>query len=276
MTEHHRPSVRRLQRKTQQLIVLYFRANRRGVVAQFPNLSSSLVHEAQRTFRGAHRAGAEERHPPGLQKRRNLGRVEVEAVARDQQLNTCRIATANLQPVERRECLVHRQAGRHRTGRRIRAHQVDDADGCPKTIPGDGPRRVPQGDQPGVDRLNLIGGHVPGRLGRLDAIGQGIQAFAGQAQLGDTPGVGQQRRSPVETPERSVNLGGGRSSGAQRLPAWGGAVACETVGGVVQLCDQRSKIEAMHRRGSTQQGDDSTHRGNSLGREGIGVFGELG
>ena len=90
-----------------------------GVVAQLTDLRRRLVDEAQMTLGRPHRERAEERvGRPGVEHGAQRRRGEIETVAPDEQVEPGAVATANLEPIDGRERLVHGEPhGRRRPDR---------------------------------------------------------------------------------------------------------------------------------------------------------------
>ena len=76
-------------------------------------------------------------------------------MAPHQQMESCTVTTAHLEPVEGRERLMHREPDADRRRIRPETHQLDDTVGGAESIPTHGPGRILEFDERGVDRLQF-------------------------------------------------------------------------------------------------------------------------
>ncbi len=154
--EHDRGRSVRPQCEPQQLVVRDLLTQARSVVAELSDLGGGLVHEGQMSVGDADRARREQRIGAAqLHEARDRRVVEVEIVTRNEHVQSRGVATADLEPVERR------QGDRDRVERVDRAavgtttrQRLDDARGA-EAIVAHGPHRVLGCDQRRIERLDL-------------------------------------------------------------------------------------------------------------------------
>ena len=133
-------------------------AQRPGVVAQLADLGGRLVDERQAPVDRPHRARAEQRvGGPAPQQPGDGGAVDVEAVVADEHVQAGRVAAPHLEPVDGRQRLLDRRVGLGRRPARLAAGQVGDGAGGADAVLRDGPHRVLEADDRGVDRLERGG-----------------------------------------------------------------------------------------------------------------------
>ena len=129
-----------------------------GVVAELADLGGGLVDEAQAPAGDAHRAVLEQRIAVALEDRplhHRIGRRQ--PVVPHEEVQTGRVATAHLEPVERRQRLLDGQVSGDCRNRAVSAGQrLDFASRAEPVVPN-GPCRIAEVDQLGGDALVLVG-----------------------------------------------------------------------------------------------------------------------
>ncbi len=165
-----------------------------GVVPELTHLGGRLVDEAQLAEGRAHRHGGEHRvGGTGGEHREQLGTLQLQTVAADEQVQAGRIAAPDLEAVERRERRLDRPQcveGRRPWGPlalTIRGRQIGDGPGRPDPVAADGPRRVLDHDGGGVDRFELA--RREGQVPRIQLVlDRSEQPFELLGPLGDLVG----------------------------------------------------------------------------------------
>ena len=169
-------------------------SQRCGVVAQLSDLGRHLEHEAEPAIHRPDRSVREQF--VGVAPRIDLGHdgriVQVESVVADQEVKTCRIPTADLHAVERRQRLMDREDGIDRCASDVVPAEVENDLGGAETVTFDRPQRVSNPDQRRVHRFEIerVRGGAGVELGfeRVEAPSEVAQRSAndvGSAALGD-------------------------------------------------------------------------------------------
>ena len=271
MAEHQAVDVRGAQSALQQVVGADRGAQRRGVVAQLPDLGRGLVDHDQDTVTESDRSVGE-RHAGALLEGSAHGRVgRVQPVAGQLNLQPGGVAAADLEAVERRQRLV--EAERYRdpglgaaVGVEGRSEEpVDLTDGTEPVL-ADGPQRVLAGEQRGVHRFELLGGRCGLGVVELglelgeplgEAVGSRSQSVRGGTVRAEAHNTGDAAQRSVD---RRQPLGGGGQCGRSILRR-------SRVGRLEQRRDVVEDLGQLRCRGrrpigrSPDDGDDPTHLG---------------
>ena len=178
------------------------------VVTELADLGRCLVDEAEMTFGGAHGEGAEQRIvAPRRDEAGDAGVGEVETVVAHQDREAGRVAASHLEPVERAEGLLDRRADLDGRPRRAGAHKLAHLLGGREAVPLDGPQRVLQVQDRGVDLLEGVVARRPveveAHLGGGHPVGDGRADGPGPDR--DVP-LAHQQGHAVGVPQESVEL----------------------------------------------------------------------
>ena len=225
VAQDHGLGRRGAQGQAQQGVVGDGRPERGGVVPELADLRGRLVDEGEVPVGDPHGPGDEaEVVVPTLQQGPDRRGVEVEAVAVDQDVDPRAVPAPHLEAVEGGQDLLQGQMGldRRRTG--IGPGQTGDLGGGGQPVATQGPRRVAEGDEGGIDPLQLgAGAEALGVVQRpLDGIGPGLDP-GGEAVQGRRQGrIGQEGLHAGRPPQEPVGghqgLGGRRQEIGQRRP----------------------------------------------------------
>ena len=246
VAEHRPLDVGRGEGSGQVVVVPQGRTQGRGVVAQFPDLGGHLGYDGQPSV------GQSTRRPRPVQ--RVVAVHGVDAMAPQRDLQAGRVATPNLQSVDRREGLLdrqqHRQPGRtRRVGDR---RQIPHAAARAEPVPGDGPGGVADPRQVGIAGFGVARTGVQRRLDGSEAsdeLGHAVVDGGGQVGMLEQ---GTQARDPAQEP-------------VGRFEQLGHIVQHGRVGGRHQADGLGDRVHDLrggrrHPRGrATQDRDDAAH-----------------
>ena len=159
VAEHHRFGRVGVERLPEERVGQDLRTKLARVVAELADLGRGLVHEADRTVGHADRPGAEQRvGGPFGQNGLHGRRLKIERVVLHQDVQAGRVATAHLQSIDGRQRLLHRGVTRYGGGTRVGTRQLTDRRRVAQSIVVDGPQRVLQTNDSGIDLLDVVAG----------------------------------------------------------------------------------------------------------------------
>ncbi len=133
-----------------------------GVVAQLTDLGRGLVHEAQQSVDDTHGAVTEQGVVSAVESGHHGRIVEVEPVVAHHHVQAGAVATADLETIEGRERVLDGQHGGQLGGGRVGTAQIGHGPGGAEAVATDGPRRVLQPDDGGVERFERAAGRPTG------------------------------------------------------------------------------------------------------------------
>ncbi len=185
------------------------RAQHRGVVTELTDLGRRLVDECQLGTQRPDRAGAEERIDRACVDETADGRLtEIETVPTDEEVETSRVASADLEPIERRQRDLHRVERLQRGDRRVGPGERADLAGRPQPVAPDGPHRVAGAHQRRVDPLELArgerGSHAAVELG-LERVQTGREPLHAVTDHERGLRITEERPNPGHAPELAVD-----------------------------------------------------------------------
>jgi hypothetical protein len=227
-----------------------------GVVAQLTDLGRRLVDEPEAAVDDPHAAVGEERVRARLDLRRDRSIAGIDAVVVDQHVHAGRVASADLESIDRRERDLDREVGRDRVlAARVPCEAGDGTRVAHPVVPHR-PHRVLHLDEGRVRAFERGAGEaalVEGSLDAADPVPQPLGPrldLLGHAAVADQgPGAGDPTQQPVECPE-------GIGRGEERLLV---GLLCERRLGAVQEVEQLTGIRHRPAAGRAENGDDATH-----------------
>ena len=248
------------ERSVQQRVVGERLADHRRVVAELADLGSGLVHDAQDPVDDTNRAGAE----VGVARTSgDLGGdhriVEVERMVVNEDVQAGAIAAADLEPIDRRQGLVDRQASLERAGLHPTAVEAADDLGGPESVAGDRPHPIANGDQSLVAGFELAGRKRAVLLESLFLLLDRSEEFTAMVhQRRAQAGLGQQETEAGNTAQEGVGLG---KASTDRGNGIGGIGAGAEQGGLTrdEIKDRLARRRCSCRR-APDYGDDPAHR----------------
>ena len=248
------------ERSVQQRVVGERLADHRRVVAELADLGSGLVHDAQDPVDDANRAGAE----VGVARTSgDLGGdhriVEVERMVVNEDVQAGAIAAADLEPIDRRQGLVDRQASLERAGLHRTAVEAADDLGGPKSVAGDRPHPIANGDQSLVAGFELARRKRAVLLESLFLLLDRSEEFVAVVhQRRAQAGLGQKEAETGDTPQEGVGFGKARTDPRNGV---GGIRAGDEQGGLTrdEIKDRLARRRCSCRR-APDYGDDPAHR----------------
>jgi hypothetical protein len=180
------------------------------VVAELADLGRNLVHEAQVSARSA-----DGHRPEQLIRARREGRVDVglvqgDAVAADEDVQAGGVASAHLEPVERRERHLDRPVRGDRRGGLADGtlRQLGHSAGGGRAVAAERPHDVLEPDEDRVAGLQLIAGpdHLAGVERRFEVRQQGVERCCAlfECEHVREPRAGEQRHRPERAAQRAV------------------------------------------------------------------------
>ena len=161
VAEDRDPRRRRLQRPAEQRIVGQCPAQCRGVVAEFTDLGGSLVHERQ-TAAGVDDGTGLEQRVGASGGNESCQRLGLDVVAPHEDVETCGIAAAHFESIDRRERLLDREVAAEHRRRRIASGERLDLTSGSEAVVADRPGSVLEVDQFGVGVLEGVSVEVIG------------------------------------------------------------------------------------------------------------------
>ncbi len=143
VAEHRRSGIGSGQRPAQQIVTGDSRPQCHGVVTEFTDLGSGLVHEREHAVCRPHRTRLVRRVVCPIGDGLAQGRlVEIERVPADEHVDPGRITATHLEPIERRQRLLDREVPRQRSDARVAAGQGADLTSGAEPIVAQGPEHV--------------------------------------------------------------------------------------------------------------------------------------
>ena len=255
VAQDRHPGARRLQGPPKQRIGAQRTAQGGGVVAEFSDLGSGLVHEREALVGLHDRSGLEQR--VGAAVGDECGqRIGLDVVAPYEHVEPSGVAASYFEPVDRRERLLHGEVPAERRRGCVSSSERLDLACRAETIVTDGPEGVLEIDQFGVGALERVGIEPIGVAVEavLDVRGRGIEPVEPGSDRRHQVDVAGQREHAGQPAQELVDAAHLRGR-ADDIGRHGGDRGHRTI----ESGDQVSDVGRRPRRWPTDDADDAAH-----------------
>ncbi|CAB5022681.1 unannotated protein [freshwater metagenome] len=278
VAEHRHTTVRGGQRHAQQRVAVDCLANGLGVVAQLPDLGSSLVDEAECLAGETNRPRGEKGIAEALfEQRAHCGVLHVQAVTPHEQVQTGRVPAPHLETIEDGQGLLNQQVPVQRRGPGISARQCLHRSCRAQAIVANGPRSILEANERRVRGLDHVSGdHTAGFEASLERERQRVDLVESRNDACRNLRMTDQSLHTRESLECSVHLlnrSGNRSG-----------TICVRINCRIEPAEQPVPGGGRPLRRAAQEGDDPAHdrkvteagSGKSFGNDRSETVGLLG